>query len=410
GGVNVASGGLVLGASSTGTGLVTSGPVGTGVLTLAAGATLLNDQTSRTILNPVVFQGTPLFDATTGTASVTLTLNGGLTLPSGDLVLNVTNPYLTVAMNGAISNFSSLTSVTTTGLGRASLAFAGSSNIPFNIVTGPVTLLNTGSGTGTAEVLNYGAISVGSYAPTMTLGAGYNTNGIITAANKLLAPTAFTSLIDGTPAFANGLSVTNSNGFGLLLPDSATLGAPVGGVTFNVATASASNVVQGLTLSGVLSGGTTDAGSVTFKKTGLGTLVLAGTANTFGAVNTILDVTAGMLQFGNDGALGNVGTLRISTNSATQGLRVAGGSVTTARTILLGTLAGAIDVTAGNVFTLTSALVFSGTNTLTKNDNGILALTVDAPTLSGTITVNAGALLLSSSLAAGNATINEYTS
>src|SRR5262249_39709682 len=78
-------GGLVIGgtpppptAAAAGAGAtpITSGPLGTGVLTVGAGQTILVDNASRTVANSVVFQdNTLLFDNTNIGTNATLTFN-----------------------------------------------------------------------------------------------------------------------------------------------------------------------------------------------------------------------------------------------------------------------------------------------------------------------------------------------
>ena len=79
GGVAVSNGGLILGASSTPTTgtsasvAVTSGPVGTGTLTMAGGTSLLASA-AATLLNPLTVQGNLTFSS-----GSSLTFNGALT-------------------------------------------------------------------------------------------------------------------------------------------------------------------------------------------------------------------------------------------------------------------------------------------------------------------------------------------
>jgi len=99
------------------------------------------------------------------------------------------------------------------------------------------------------------------------------------------------------------MTVTNSNGYGLQAPNNVTLQA--GSSTFSVANATASNVVQGLYLTGKISGGT-------ITKSGNGTLVLGNSANDFTGDIT---VNQGVLSVASNGALGNVALFNNATNS-----------------------------------------------------------------------------------------------
>ncbi|MGB8169122.1 MAG: hypothetical protein WCF18_16615, partial [Chthoniobacteraceae bacterium] len=170
--------------------------------------------------------------------------------------------------------------------------------------------------------------------------------------------------------------------------------------TFNVTGSQASNVVQGLTLTGAVS----STSGVGFVKTGTGTLVLENnslvTPNTFGSVGALIDIQAGTVAAGSNAALGNLGNnIALNTNSATQGFR-ATGTFATDRIFFLNAASNQIEVTQGNVLTLNSGLNLGGTatpatNGLTKTNNGVLELGANSPaTWTGTVAVNAGALRL----------------
>ena len=211
------------------------------------------------------------------------------------------------------------------------------------------------------------------------------------------------------------LTINNNNGYDLQVAGVTTLsGAP----TFNVATASASNVLQGLILGGQITSATgapTANNAVILAKSGAGTLVLGSSANSgsfgglSGATGQIIDITAGILAAGSDNALGNSSNVvRINTNSATQGFR-ATGSINTSRTFILqGAAANGLDVTNGNTLTLNSALSVTTPGTaLDKNDLGTVVLAVANPTTwTGGALVNQGILQLNSvnSLGLGTAT------
>src|SRR5207253_2111775 len=141
------------------------------------------------------------------------------------------------------------------------------------------------------------------------------------ALNKIIAPTIFTACIE------NGITLTNSNNYGLLLNNNIVLNANIGGTgpIYSVSAASPSDIVQGLTLNGQITGGATGANAVVLTKAGAGALVLGNNAtgaaaNGFGGGGSILDITGGILQVSSNQALGDTSNVvRISTNSATQG-------------------------------------------------------------------------------------------
>ncbi len=184
------------------------------------------------------------------------------------------------------------------------------------------------------------------------------------------------------------LTVTNNNGYGLLLPGTVTMTAAP---TFSVANATASNLTQGLTLSGQLTG------NFGFTKAGPGALVLAGASNN--NLGTIT-VTQGVLSAGSDAVLGNTanginlnGGANVSTFRATGTV-----NLNAARTITLSsTTSGdnAIEVTTGNTLTVNSAFGLGAlTDVLSKNDNGTLVINANNPTWTGGTVVNAGAVLV----------------
>ncbi len=188
------------------------------------------------------------------------------------------------------------------------------------------------------------------------------------------------------------LTVTPSNGYGVRFTGATTLTGATGASYISVGTATASNVVQGLTLSGVVS----STNAVNLVKQGLGTLVLGNNSNTFGGTGALIDIQGGILAAGSDAALGNgANTVVLDTNSGTQGFR-ATGTFNTARTFVLNNLSSAIEVTTGNTFGITTPFLLTAINDgLTKNDAGVLTLSASNPTWTGSIVVNQGAIRVS---------------
>ena len=397
------SGGILIAANSTptgpgaGTGLsangVTSGPLGTGTLTLASGNALLVDNTSRTVFNPVVFSGTPTF-RNTSTTAVTTTLNGAITTPSGALTINVDNPFLTAALQGAITNIASVTSVTKTGLGNLIINLTGSTALPVTLNEGgTLGILHDGDGDVQNEAINIGAITMSASPPNLTIGRSGQTVLWNQAVNKILSPTSFSSV-------NNGIALTANNGYGLVVQDAVALSTLVGaGPTFNVAGgARNSNVVNSMEVTGQITGGATGASNVVFTKTGNGTLKLGNATNSFGSTSAIIDVTAGILSGASNGAFGNSSNVvRLSANSGTQGLRLEGGTTytLTGRTINLNAATVGIDVTPGTVATLDTPFTFSAaTNALQKNDLGTLRIDANNSSRTGVTNIAGGVLVV----------------
>ncbi len=399
-GFDLQAGGVVLGTSSSpaqGGGVAVSGPLGIGSVSVANGTRILVDNASRTLANNVTFAGSPIFD-NTGTTLSTLTLNGQLTFANGPLTVQIPTPYLNVALLGRIMNVASIPSITKTGLGNLFFnadGFTGTINFQ-NL--GTLSLLADGDGYGTPNTIPVGALNFDAgIVPTLTIGRAGGLLPLNQAANKTLAPASFA-------AIANGINLTANNGYGLLVSEDLTL---VAGANFNVAPATVSNVVQGLTLSGVLSGANVASGAVAITKSGAGTLVLANPANTFGGTGAIIDITGGVLQTSNDGALGDAGNVvRLNVNATTGAGFRAAGTFSSPRTFTLNQAQNGFEVTQGNVLTLTSAFGLGAVgNALFKNDNGVLQLSAANPTWTGGISINAGAVRLANNTAAGTGTI-----
>ncbi|MDP2324310.1 MAG: autotransporter-associated beta strand repeat-containing protein, partial [Gammaproteobacteria bacterium] len=375
----------------------------------------LVNNASRAIANAVTFAGNPIFDSTGFAASQVLSLNGATTFADGALVATVLNPNLTVNVNGAVTNIGSITSITKNGPGAFNMNLSGYTGALTINGGGVLSLLTDGDGTVAANTVTLGAISMDSSLPIVTIGRAAGTYAplFLTASNKLLAPSSFTS-----PGLANGMTVNNNNGYGLLLTENIALNTGLGaaGAIYTVGTASISSVVQGLTLNGRITGGESGAGVVTLTKAGAGALVLGNNAttpgqeNTFGGSGSIIDITGGILQVSSNAALGDASNvIRLSANSGTQGLRLAGGTAytLTGRTIRLNAATTGIDVTTGTTVTLDTAFdAVTAGNNLQKNDNGVLIIdTANSAGWTGTLTVNAGAVRLMDDDALGGAGI-----
>ncbi|MEO8541690.1 MAG: autotransporter-associated beta strand repeat-containing protein, partial [bacterium] len=209
------------------------------------------------------------------------------------------------------------------------------------------------------------------------------------------------------------ITVANNNGYGLEWTQNILNLASAGGeTTFSVATASISNVVQGFTISSQVTGGVTGAGNIVLTKAGAGTMVLGNSGNTFGGGGSIIDITAGILSVGSDGALGDAGNdIRLSANSGTQGLRVTG-SFDTSRVITLNAATTGIEVVGGsNTLRLNSAFATSApANALQKSGGGILAINAANTGWNGVITITNGAVRVENAAALGSTVGNTVVS
>ena len=208
------------------------------------------------------------------------------------------------------------------------------------------------------------------------------------------------------------LSVQNNSGFGVRFTGIATMN---GASNFNVVTATASNAVPGLTLTGQVIGGAIVAAQDTLLKTGSGTLVLAnnlplaGGGNTFGGNGSIIHIRGGALAFGSNAALGdplNAVSLDWETNGnsgAVATLRGIG-TFSTARVISLNSASNIIEVTGGNTLTLNRAFelpVGSEGNPLIKGENGTLVIQANnnTPAQTYSATVGTSSLTITLSIA-----------
>jgi autotransporter-associated beta strand protein len=148
GGINVTTGGLIIGASSFGPNLgdpLTSGPLGIGAVTMAANTTLVSTG-AFSVTNDFTFLGDTVFNGINN-----LTLNGNTTLPT---LWNaqVTAPQMTVTIGNVVGSLP--TDVTNkTGLGTLVLGnYAGTLNIG-----GGLALIGDGNTLGTIESVSLGS-------------------------------------------------------------------------------------------------------------------------------------------------------------------------------------------------------------------------------------------------------------
>ena len=388
GGLTVSAGGVVLGSSSTpqqgGLGLA-SGPLGAGAVTFAAGTTLFVDNNDRAIGNDLVFSGLPTFN-NTGTTRRTLTLNGELSLgqTAGVAPVRIDSPYLVVAMLGQIPNIADITSFQVQGLGQLVFNAAGYTGDFYATALGntaAVSLLADGDGSAQPQTITLpGAVIFDAgIVPNITVGRAGGTLPLNQALNKTIAPGAISNL-------GSGLTLTNNNGYGLLVSQPLTVAA---NAVFSVSGASLHNVTQGLTFAGKVSG----AG---LTKTGNGTLVLGDATNDF--IGDVV-VQRGGLSISADGQLGDAANkVVLAPTGGTSFLRFTDDLVF-GRTIALGNTANTrqLEVAAGKTVTLTSAfdVTAGATAALVKQATGTLVLGADNTGWSGQFNINQGVVQVS---------------
>jgi autotransporter-associated beta strand protein len=200
GGVQLNGGSLIFGASSTSSGgAVTSGPMGTGTLTISGGTTILGFVASTTavsVANNVVVTGDFTFGGELSNATVNnnLTLSGEVSLGSAGRNIYVTAPAVTATISGPITSTASGTAFTKQGAGILLISGVNALGNDTVVVAGGV--LQTGS----ASALT------GANAVQVDAGAEFDMKG--------LAALSIGSLIGGS-ATTGGL-VTNSSTAGVL--------------------------------------------------------------------------------------------------------------------------------------------------------------------------------------------------
>ncbi|CAN5238168.1 hypothetical protein BH11PLA2_BH11PLA2_09590 [soil metagenome] len=398
GGVNVdGTSGVILGTSSSGfAGSVNNGPLGTGTLTLAAGATV-SATTNLGINNALIIQGNANFDGLSN-----IFFGGDISLPATPFTVNIPAPQMTVGLFGSFI-LNPATAITKTGFGILALGsgYGGAINLPTG---GSLSLLDDGDGTGSLQNISYNSAITSGGATTLTVGR----LGIVyspyftTASNKTIR-------VPNINFNSFPLTVNNTGGYGLQLNSALTLANTQ---TFNVVNATNSNTVPGLTVSGKISG------TFGITKIGLGTLQLNNATNDFVG---LIDITEGVVAANSDGALGDLANgVRLNRNLTTGvGFR-ATGSFATSRAFTLNQTFNAIEVETGSTLTMNTAFTIPvGTNQLIKNDNGTLVLaasnspswtgaSITAPgtlqVLTGGVLLNAGTLRLENATALGDST------
>jgi autotransporter-associated beta strand protein len=383
--ITVSGGGLVLGSSAAypQSGAGAGGPLGAGTVTMAAGARLLVDNNDRQVGNAFSWSGVPDFD-NTGTTARTLTLNSPAAWLSGsNPTVKVSSPYLTVALLGSIPNIADFASLSVAGPGALVFkadGYTGAFNATALGNPYSVSLLLDGTGSAAAETLTLpGAVQFDTgIVPAITVGRAGGVASKAYAANKIIAPASITNL-------SAGLLVTNNNGYGLKVSDDIAFAAtPV----VSVSTASNSNVSQGLTLSGALSG-------TGFAKLGAGTVELTNAANTF-AGNLL--VRQGIVSVSADGQLGAAGNLvSLDPLTGTSGFRATDDLTFTGTRLLQlagNTFTRQIEVVGGKTLQFDNAFDLNGTAgqyaSLIKRDQGTLFLNAANASWNGRLTISGG--------------------
>jgi autotransporter-associated beta strand protein len=428
GGVTLQAGTLSLGASSTpNNSSFTSGPLGTGALTITGNSTmilaaiqaptiwnnvLMTSGSGSTLNFNIAANGTSAFSVPT---PVTLTLAGGFQLPftsaNDTLNIGVINPNMTVIIAGNITaqggqTFEDSGTIAKTGLGNLVLNASFSGTVTGS---GPISLFTDGNlpggpipqGTSTPETVSFGTISM--TGPTTInvgrLGITYNPLYPL-AANKTVSLSGLTlnGVLTVTNSVANTSGVSGGGSYGLQVGGTGTVLS--NNQVINVTTATASNVVQGLTFSAPVSGSV-----ATVTLTGPGTAVFAGANSGFIGNITVIN---GVLGATIDSALGNSNNnITLNGNATTAGFE-AFGTFTSTRNIIFGNATATnnvILVARGQTLTLGTPGQLTGSIGFVKADPGTLLMTAQNTGFSGAVTINGGAIQVTNDKTLGTNTV-----
>ena len=339
-GVNLTGGSLIIGASSSGTPpAITSGPVGTGTLSIGGGTTILSSN-NFTLGNAVSVGGSFTFGGTQATDN--LTLSGTVTLNAANPTMTVSGAPVTATISGVLASGTGTTGFTKAGAGTLVLSNAANTYSGATAISG--------------GILKNGAANAipSSSALSVSAGAEYDLNG-------------FGQI---SPTFSGGGVVTDNGS---------------AAATFVVAGTSAADTTSNINgeFDGIMTNGTN---ALSLTKAGLGTYILTGNNNYSGTTT----INAGILQIGNNTPTGSVGTGPV-TIAASSSLVFNVSASTTAP--------GAISGLGSVAQQGTGTVLMSGNNSYsggtTVASGAKLAVLNSVTSLgSGGVTINGGQLLL----------------
>lgn len=384
GGTTISGGTLVLNQVAGGT----IGAAGSSQITIQSGGNLLSNVTG-TLANRFFISSST--DASIGAASgTTLTLTGDQFVTSPPFTLTFGSSSATgtidLAMPSGVTIASGMRAAIAGGTVRTSTSFGASI---LGLASGGTTI-GTGTTSATLDVngLSFNLVNLGGNASGTLTNLG--SQAATTTINSTSASTFAGTITNGTSAlnltkFGNAtLTLTGSNSYSgitnilrgtLQIGDGGTTGTlGTGNVTLDALGNLTFNRSNDLVASNAISG----AGTLT--KLGTGTTSLTGDLSGFtGAVT----VTAGTLQIGNGGTTGSIGAGAV-TNNATLAINLAS-DITLAQAI---TGTGALRKLGSGVATITSnvslgsAMVEAGTLALSGSNSFTNGITVAGGTLS----------------------------
>ncbi|MGV3660925.1 MAG: beta strand repeat-containing protein [Prosthecobacter sp.] len=336
--------------STVTSGVLVSGPAGIGTITVQNGGTVASSGTGdRTVQNNLTLGGNVTF----GTAALTGALIFNSTATSGDAL--TTPATITLLENTVVTAIVGTTFSNVVG-GSFSLTKQGTANL-----TLAPSAANTYSGGTTVAggTLRYGR--------TGSLGTGAVTLGATGGGDATLE-----SYLGGWST-ANDITVASGSGGTLTLAYTSTATSSAnfsGALTLNdnVTMRSESSTSSAMRMTGAISG----AGNIT--KTGVGTLRLESNNTGYSGITTI---SAGIVQIGNAGTTGGIGTGNIVNNAT-------------------------LVVNRTNAYTLSN--VISGSGVLIHNGTGTTSINTENSYTGGT-TVAKGTLQIGRTGSLGTGTV-----
>ena len=413
-----------------------SGSLGTGGVSIAAGAVLVFNRSDVFAVGNAIGGGGSVTASGTGTATLTAvnTYSGGTSLNAGALAISsdnnlgavpgVAQPANLAFNGGTLQPNATVTLATTRGVTLG--AAGGTVKIPF-IAGGSLDAQTT---TG----VKYAGVITGAGGLTFTGGAGVNepvaapylfvldsaannyagntlidnatvtNDAALTGGNMLPATTVLTLNNHGVYAYWGSLAgFTTQTVAGLVGDSTGLLGTENNTtpsvLTINTAPATSYTYAGQIGDVNVLGRGHTLTGGAPFSlvKNGAGTQILTG-VNPYTAGTTI---NGGILSVNDNLALGDAAGAVAINNGAT--LQASGPLATAARTITLGLGGGGQIDTNGNAVNLSAGSTVTGT-ALTKIGGG--ALTLAGTQTYATLNANAGVTNVNSALGTGSSTLN----
>jgi len=384
-------GSLILGASSTPTtGAVTSGPLGTSTLTIAAGTSILSDGTVRTVANPVSVAGDfAIGGVVTGNS---VALSGAMDLGATGRTVNVASPAVTGTFSGALASTATGTALTKTGLGTLVLANAAS-----NLNGAGITIAGGVLRNGAENAIPANSPLTVNAAAVYDLGGNGASLQQIAGAGVITNSAAAAALVIGGTSAADVTSTANSTFSGVVTNAANALNLTKSGL--GTATFTGANTYTGTTL---VNAGIFSAGNDTALGTSAGGTTVAAGATL--SLQTGLAIGAEALVLNGTGAASQLGALAVPAGTANFAGAIALGAASR-----IGTGTGAVLNLTGGITNNALPLTFGGTGRVNVSGTGItgagagsdlviedgakVVLTA-ASNIGGTVTVNNGNLEL----------------